>query len=397
MDDNIKKLLSQLSDEECRKLYESLRERYSPERNQDSRNTKDNNFRKKKKDEAVSINILQEVENLPSDNRLSENKQVSAKNTLQKRAYSAGDCSISQIQKANLSSCSEPNMRRQNSGEVFFSESSKNSRIRRRTLHYIAVAESQDTEVDQEHDGPENQTNSEVFSPTPQNDENQQSLMNTSERANIEKEKFMEKLKTFCSGYDQSIAVNDKFIVGLYTERTKNGLWLLTENQPNYINPLGRMFTKKRGSGYNVLSKTTTYWCRNCRKSKKPNWPYGDCLVELKIKNKQIQSISGTHHERCCETSFKQIMAEEFLNHSIALAKNPVIMPNVSFILGEQRLLSFASYFKFELEELKTYFGEYHSRARTLRSASSRNVRKNKDGKISNKKKLYDSLYKITK
>uniref|UniRef100_A0A0K0ELN3 J domain-containing protein n=2 Tax=Strongyloides stercoralis TaxID=6248 RepID=A0A0K0ELN3_STRER len=200
--------------------------------------------------------------------------------------------------------------------------------------------------------------------------------------SNVTKDLFLDNLKKFFDAYEPSIIVRNDIVFGLLTERSKNGIWIMNDNQVNYFNPLGRFFTKKRGEGFEVRNRITTYWCKNCRKSTNPTWPYGNALVEVKIKNLSIISALGTHHENCKEISFKHMIANEVFKKSTLLVKNPVMASSTSFSMGETYLRAIGKIFNYGLGELKSFFGEYEKRGHTLRMASYRSAPKLEEGKF---------------
>lgn len=112
---------------------------------------------------------------------------------------------------------------------------SKNTsrRLSRRTLNFVAI-DTQETQDD-------------VISETTflENTEEASTTESVESEISITKESFLRNLTQFFKSYDPALEVKDNFIVGLFTERSRNGIWVLKENQSLFFNPLGRFFTKK--------------------------------------------------------------------------------------------------------------------------------------------------------
>uniref|UniRef100_A0A0N4ZVV3 Astacin domain-containing protein n=1 Tax=Parastrongyloides trichosuri TaxID=131310 RepID=A0A0N4ZVV3_PARTI len=197
---------------------------------------------------------------------------------------------------------------------------------------------------------------------------NDTNKLNTIEKqCNIET--FLENAKKYLSTYDHFVDVKKELIYGFYTERSKSGIWIINENQSNYFNPIGHSFTKKRGRKYTDINCTTAYWCQNCRYSKKPQNLYGNALVEIKLKNGNIVSKTGKHHENCHGISFKHLLVNDCYRYAISIAKDELITPRDALKLSEGKLLIINEIFNYDLEDLKTIFKEYYKRGQSLKTA----------------------------
>uniref|UniRef100_A0A0N5B3M8 MATH domain-containing protein n=1 Tax=Strongyloides papillosus TaxID=174720 RepID=A0A0N5B3M8_STREA len=437
MDENFMASFNQLPEEERRKFYQSLKVKYSPLKNQDSGKNKEANSRRKilpsrrrsisprrksiipkrrltiskKKNKLPSKEVLQDIRNLQSNNSLSEKEKISKMNKLPARVNNENAHSTLSTQVSELSTVLGSNIQEQSFEKLLGLEHENNNLTKEgETENYIVLEWEDYSDVeDSALSDIENDASSDIedeellnieggtlLSDTGNNQDNDEyqenslisrstsspeSSTNASEEKVVDKEMFLNCTTEFFKRYEKLIEVKDRFIVGFNTQRSTNGLWLLSDNQLNYRNPVGRLFTKKRGAGYHVYGRNTTYWCKNCR-GKYSSQQFRDNLVELKVKFKDIQSISGEHHKLCREVTFKELMGEEFFKNARNLAKHDAMTPKVSWFMGEGQIEAFADFFDFGLGVLKSTYGDYSRRGHTLRTAASRNAVKLENGKF---------------
>uniref|UniRef100_A0A0N5C692 Uncharacterized protein n=1 Tax=Strongyloides papillosus TaxID=174720 RepID=A0A0N5C692_STREA len=143
-------------------------------------------------------------------------------------------------------SSSAPILRERNSQEVSHSEPNNNLRKKGRESNFSIV----DDELDDiqrrgSFSASETIYNSETTSLISGTTGTQDSTSTLQDKTDTQKKSFLKRLKSFCKINQKQIEVHCEYVFGFRTERTQQGIWLLKENQSDFINPQGRMFTKK--------------------------------------------------------------------------------------------------------------------------------------------------------
>uniref|UniRef100_A0A0N5A6R9 FLYWCH-type domain-containing protein n=2 Tax=Parastrongyloides trichosuri TaxID=131310 RepID=A0A0N5A6R9_PARTI len=193
---------------------------------------------------------------------------------------------------------------------------------------------------------------------------------------------FLELAKNFFSDYNSEADVKERFIYGLYTERSRTGIFIIIQNQVNFYNPYGYFFVRKYGRKYKDLECYTTYVCQYCYRAFSNKTASEKKVPWAKFYNSDMIYLEGIHYEHCQPISFLNVIANDVFRYSLRCIRSNGATPKIAYKNGDEMLKKVSDIFNYKLDDLKQYYGNFNDRKKTLRNASHQKNLQNKKSNL---------------